>query len=152
MFLVQYQPMYDANKRILDDVYKSRSPGSEPIWFGVRYRGLRLDQVYERKGYIHWCYDPRREESGWVYQFLLFVRTHFQPFCSSSCVDSRTWLDALKSGDGYTPSAAALASKGKYLTSRIRLVRRLGRGMTRRAQRTKTTMTRIALSSQIATR
>lgn len=70
MFLVQYQPMYQANKRILDDVYKSRSPGSEPIWFGVRYRGLRLDQVYGRKGFIHWCYDPRRKESGWVCRFL----------------------------------------------------------------------------------
>ena len=82
----------------------------------------------------------------------LSARTNFQPFCSSSSVDSRTWLNALKSGDGYTPSAAALASEGKYLTFRIRLVRRLGRGMTRRAQRAKTTMRRMVLSSQMAMR
>ncbi|KAG8217028.1 hypothetical protein J3R82DRAFT_7344 [Butyriboletus roseoflavus] len=63
-----YQPLYDANKRFLDDVYKSRSPGSELIWFG-KYRGHRLDQVYQRKGYMHWCFDPQRQESGPLSRF-----------------------------------------------------------------------------------
>ncbi|KAH0826798.1 hypothetical protein J3R83DRAFT_5221 [Lanmaoa asiatica] len=64
-----YQPLNDANKRFLDDVYKSRSPGSEPIWFGKRYKGLRLDQVYQRRSFIRWCFDPQRRESGWLYRF-----------------------------------------------------------------------------------
>lgn len=67
--------MYDANKRFLNDVYKSRSPGSEPIWFGKRYRGLRLDQVCERRSFIRWCFDPQRKEGGWVCQFLFSVST-----------------------------------------------------------------------------
>ncbi|KAF8431090.1 hypothetical protein L210DRAFT_3561201 [Boletus edulis BED1] len=72
-----YQPLYNANKRMLDDVYQSRSPGSEPIWFGKRYRGLRLDQVCEREGYMRWCYDPRRKEMGWLYRFKdLVERLH----------------------------------------------------------------------------
>jgi hypothetical protein len=76
----QYQPMYNANKRMLDEFYKSRSPGSEPIWFGTRYRGLRLDQVYERKGFIRWCFDLRRGERGTVYHFFLSILTNFHTF------------------------------------------------------------------------
>ncbi|KAF8554119.1 hypothetical protein OG21DRAFT_1509253 [Imleria badia] len=85
-----YQPMYNANKRMLDEFYKSRSPGSEPIWFGTRYRGLRLDHVYERKGFIRWCFDLRRGEKGTVYHFFLSILTNFHTFFSFSSVDSRT--------------------------------------------------------------
>lgn len=151
--LFQYQPMYNSNKRMLDEVYKSCSPGSEPIWFGTRYRGLRLDQVYERKSFLRWCFDPQRGESGTVYRFFLSIITNSHTFCSSSSVDSRTWLNVLKSGDGYTPSAAALARGGGHLTSRVRLVRQSDHGMTHRAQRAKTKMMiLIVLSSQIARR
>lgn len=63
--------MEGANKRYLDEVYSQRSPGSELIWFGKRYKGYRLDQVYRRPRFIEFCLDPeKRFVSPFLYRCI----------------------------------------------------------------------------------
>jgi hypothetical protein len=56
----------EATRRYLDKVYETKSPGSVEIWFGSKYRGYRLDDVYKRRRFINWCLDPARQGCRWV--------------------------------------------------------------------------------------
>ncbi|KAH7920964.1 hypothetical protein BV22DRAFT_1039204 [Leucogyrophana mollusca] len=54
-----------ANRRYQASLNPDRSPGSEIIWFGKRYRGYRFDAVYQRPGFMRFCFSPGREITSW---------------------------------------------------------------------------------------
>ena len=64
--IFKYERLKEANKRYLDEVYSQRSPGSEPIWFGQRYRGYALSDVYKRPKFIDFCLDPAKQNCKFV--------------------------------------------------------------------------------------
>ncbi|KAJ8591675.1 hypothetical protein M405DRAFT_96662 [Rhizopogon salebrosus TDB-379] len=71
-----YQNLVEATRRYLDKVYETKSPGSVEIWFGSKYRGYRLDDVYKRRRFINWCLDPARQGCRWYYRFEDLVRRY----------------------------------------------------------------------------
>ncbi|KAH7887227.1 hypothetical protein F5I97DRAFT_1122073 [Phlebopus sp. FC_14] len=71
-----YKALSDANRRYLDQYFSERSPGSVEIWFGQRYWGLRLDQAYQRRGFIAFCLDPRKEIARYYHRFRDLVHRY----------------------------------------------------------------------------
>ncbi|KAL4079690.1 hypothetical protein J3A83DRAFT_4185653 [Scleroderma citrinum] len=57
-YVCKYEKFPDANRHYLDEVYSSRSSGSEIIWFGKYYKGYALCEVY----FIRFCLDPGKQD------------------------------------------------------------------------------------------
>ncbi|KAG2156948.1 uncharacterized protein EDB93DRAFT_1126671 [Suillus bovinus] len=66
---VWHKNLAEANRLYLDKVYDQKSPGSVEIWFGKRYQGCRLDDVYNRSDFVRFCLQPEHEEFTWYYRF-----------------------------------------------------------------------------------
>ncbi|KAG1731553.1 hypothetical protein EDB19DRAFT_1737355 [Suillus lakei] len=82
-----YQNLAEANRLYLDKVYDEKSPGSVTIWFGERYMGYRLDDVYKRPGFIRFCLKPEHNKCPWYYRFedlvqryKMHLQTHRRPY------------------------------------------------------------------------
>ncbi|KAG2337709.1 hypothetical protein BDR05DRAFT_1046447 [Suillus weaverae] len=63
-----HQNLAEANRLYLDKVYDQKSPGSVAIWFGERYKGYRLDDVYKRPGFIRFCLKPEHNKCPWTHR------------------------------------------------------------------------------------
>ncbi|KAH7908890.1 hypothetical protein BJ138DRAFT_1156585, partial [Hygrophoropsis aurantiaca] len=64
-----YPWFVQANKRYQASLNPDRSPGSETIWFGQRYKGYRFDAVYHRKGFVNFCLAPDKINMPWYARF-----------------------------------------------------------------------------------
>ncbi|KAH7920961.1 hypothetical protein BV22DRAFT_764327 [Leucogyrophana mollusca] len=62
---VWYPWFVKANKRYQASLRPGRSPGSETIWFGRRYKDLRFDVVYQRKEFRRFHFDPKNQTQKW---------------------------------------------------------------------------------------
>ncbi|KAL4072436.1 hypothetical protein V8B97DRAFT_1917216 [Scleroderma yunnanense] len=67
-YVCKYEKLQDASRRYLDEVYSNRSLGSEIIWFGKRYRGYGLCEVYKRPGFIRFCLDPGKQDCRYYWR------------------------------------------------------------------------------------
>ncbi|KAG0693384.1 hypothetical protein DFH29DRAFT_964307 [Suillus ampliporus] len=75
-----YQSLVEANRLYLDKVYEKKTPGSVQIWFGERYKGYRLDDVYKRPGFIRFCLRPEHNTCPWVQRYEVHLQTHRRPY------------------------------------------------------------------------
>ncbi|KAG1775525.1 hypothetical protein EV702DRAFT_1117162 [Suillus placidus] len=82
-----HQNLAEANRLYLDKVYDQKSPGSVTVWFGERYKGYRLDDVYKRPGFIRFCLKPEHNKCPWYHRFKdlvqrykIYLQTHRRPY------------------------------------------------------------------------
>ncbi|KAH7908887.1 hypothetical protein BJ138DRAFT_303614 [Hygrophoropsis aurantiaca] len=64
-----YPWFVQANNRYQASLNPDRSPGSEIIWFGKRYKGYRFDAAYNRKGFVNFCLAPDKINMSWYARF-----------------------------------------------------------------------------------